>query len=249
MRHPYFYGCLIPSHLLCLSCPKSCPMPKPGTDPAVIGFLTVRKLIGFLGFTFPFLLVGGSFIGSSCRSLEFSISHYYYSSMSDWFVGVLFAVALFLYSYKGYGRVDNWASNVASLSAIVIAVCPTYCAEGEMYCPALQPATGKVIGIIHFIAAALFFLTLAFMSLFLFTQTSGQPTPRKKLRNLIYRICGILIIASIILMIPLATHLIPALDAPAFRFRIIFWLEVVALCAFGFSWLVKGETVLQDRQE
>ena len=29
--------------------------------------------------------------------------------------------------------------------------------------------------------------------------------------------------------------------------RPIFWLEVVGLVAFGFSWLVKGETLWRDR--
>jgi hypothetical protein len=27
----------------------------------------------------------------------------------------------------------------------------------------------------------------------------------------------------------------------------IFWLEVIMLWAFGFSWLVKGETILRDK--
>ena len=40
-------------------------------------------------------------------------------------------------------------------------------------------------------------LALAYFSFFLFTLSSGSPTPRKRTRNRIYRVCGVTIVACI----------------------------------------------------
>ena len=69
-------------------------------------------------------------------------------------------------------------------------------------------------------------------------------TPEKKIRNRIYRVCGIIMIISVIG--------IPIDGIPAIHDRIAFLkptliLETLALGSFGFSWLVKGEFLLQDK--
>ena len=81
----------------------------------------------------------------------------------------------------------------------------------------------------------------------LFTRTEqGKPlTGRKRCRNWIYRICGGLIVLALIL-IAAVTQL------PDFAARvkhldpIIFWLESLAIFAFGFSWFTKGQAILKD---
>jgi hypothetical protein len=81
---------------------------------------------------------------------------------------------------------------------------------------------------IHYIAAVGFFGLLAVNSLFLFTKTSGNMTQNKKARNIIYRICGIGMVASFGLLL-----------LPVFHIRI--WLiEAISLFFFGISFLTKA---------
>ena len=98
---------------------------------------------------------------------------------------------------------------------------------------------------VHFISAAVFLLILAYFSIFLFTKTGGKPiTPEKKKRNLIYRICGYTIIACLVL---LAIYFaVPGLKTKFSSFSPVLIFEALALWAFGFSWVVKGEFILKD---
>ena len=73
-------------------------------------------------------------------------------------------------------------------------------------------------------------MLLAFNSLFLFTKTDGI-TERKRKRNLIYRICGIGMVASFVALVPLNIF-----DVWAGTWAI----EAVALAFFGVSWLTKA---------
>jgi hypothetical protein len=108
-------------------------------------------------------------------------------------------------------------------------------------------------GHIHLTFAALFFLTLIFFSLYLFTKTSkdkkGHPvTPKKRQRNVIYIVCGVTM-AVCILLIGIYQFLPESAKSPLRPFDPIFWLETIAIIAFGVSWLVKGETILKDQAE
>lgn len=87
--------------------------------------------------------------------------------------------------------------------------------------------------IIHTVCAALFFMLLSFNSLFLFTRSGAVQTPRKKIRNIIYKICGwgMLGLEIVFLITRIA-------KAPGYSVMI---LEILLLSLFGFSWLVKGE--------
>ena len=68
--------------------------------------------------------------------------------------------------------------------------------------------------------------------MFLFTKSSGQMTPEKKKRNLIYKVCGIGMVGSFILLIPFNI----------FDVKIGTWIvEAIALTFFGISWLTKSE--------
>lgn len=82
--------------------------------------------------------------------------------------------------------------------------------------------------IIHTIFAAVFFAILAINSLWLFTKSSGEMTRNKKIRNIIFRICGIGMLASFIIFF-----------LPWFSIKI--WLaETIALFFFSISWLTKA---------
>lgn len=202
----------------------------------LISYLLLRKLIGALGIALPFVVAIGALIISQTTILP-SISDYYHTVMRDLFVGILFAIAIFMLSYRGYERVDDRAGDIACVSAIGIAVFPV--------APAGANAAQEALGNLHFASALVFFLTLAYFSLVLFTKSdpSVPPTPRKLQRNRIYRICGWTILACLA-AIALVWNFA---SMPIKQLQPVFWLESLAVIAFGVSWLTKGEAFLPDR--
>ena len=81
--------------------------------------------------------------------------------------------------------------------------------------------------------------------MFLFTKSKGGMTEAKKKRNIVYRACAVVMVACLVLIsvylawlknsFPNLEHLHP-----------VFSFEAIALFAFGFSWLTKGEALLKD---
>lgn len=210
-------------------------------DALVLSFLNMRKVVGFLAFIFPFVLMIGSRIFSSCGFTLDSISHYYYSAMGDVFVGIIIAIALFLMAYPGYDKVDNRITSAAGLCAIGLTLFPTSPISGEGADCAMRILDDVWLRkIAHYVFAAIFFVLLSVLSIFRFTKGSDSPSAEKKMRNKIYLICGIVMILSILLIL-----LFWKLDI--WR-TATFWLEVVALMAFGISWMVKGEAIYGDRK-
>ncbi|WP_138380430.1 DUF998 domain-containing protein [Luteithermobacter gelatinilyticus] len=209
----------------------------------VISYLTLRKAIGVLGLSLPFVLVLGALI-LFATPLQGSISDYYYTGMRDVFVGIMCAIGVFLFSYRGYERKDDLAGDLAGLFAIGIALFPTKPSPAD-----LVTAQQQVISQIHTLFTALFFLTLAYFCLRLFIKTTPDmpPTPEKLMRNRIYRICGYTILASI-LLIALYLFVLNGEKKPFTALKPVFWFETLAVLAFGLSWLVKGEAILKDQK-
>jgi len=217
----------------------------------VISYLGLRKAIGILGVALPFVLPFGQIllhalgIQSSLHGpvIENSVSYYYHTDMRNIFVGSMCAIGVFLMSYRGYDRCDALAGRFASVFAIGVALFPT-----TPLPPAFPPATSdqKLIGGIHLTFAALLFITLAYFSLFLFTRTDPNKTPtRQKLqRNVVYRVSGYIMLACIALIVVAA---LPPIKAMVEQLAPRFWLEGIAIVAFGVSWLIKGEFILKDQ--
>ena len=205
----------------------------------IISYLVLRKAIGFLGLTLPFLLAAGGFLLHKV-AIQTSISSYYLTDMRDYFVGILCAIAVFLISYKGYERKDDYAGDLAGLFAIGVALIPT--------APDIDPTdTETIIGNMHLLFATGFFCTLAYFSLFLFTKTNPNvpKTVQKKKRDIVYQVCGFVMLFAIALMGILATF--PSTLTPfVVSIKPVFWLEAIAIVAFGISWLTKGEAILKD---
>jgi len=201
----------------------------------IISYLTLRKLIGLLGISLAGLCVaGGILLGSG--EVEPSISAYYTTNMRDLFVGILMIAGAFLLTYQGYDRTDNILSSVAGVAAIGVAIFPLdYVEPGNIF-----GLTMPAVGVAHYIAAMVLFAALGYIALFQFTKGSTK-TAQKRRRNTVYRICGITIFVSLLLM--LFEGLVPALYLGTYFVLII---ESIMLIAFGISWLVKGETFLTD---
>lgn len=203
----------------------------------MISHLTLKRAIGILGVSLPFLLAVGNLIIFR-GDLERSISNYYHTGMGDVFVATLIAIGLLLFAYRGYDTTDNLVANLAGLFAIGVALFPTL--------PANYSEVDQVIGIVHIVSLVLFLLILAYFPLVLFTKThpatADAPGSKKIQRDLVYRVCGVAILLSIMLSAlfsVLATEL-------AYSLNYAFWLESIAIVAFGISWLVKGEALLRD---
>lgn len=206
--------------------------PNKGNSGYVISYLGLRKGIGILGMALPFVLASANMIWLGDLNILPTISDYYYSALHNIFVGSLCAIGVFLFSYKGYNTKDDWAGDVAAVAAICVALFPT--------APGSPSSAEEIVGRVHLGAACLFFGALAYFCLRLFTQGEGTPTPKKTLRNQIYRACGGIIIFCIVLIAVVFGF---GLQDKLPTLKPVFWLEALAIEAFGFSWIVKGEAI------
>lgn len=209
--------------------------------PEVVSFRFIRRAIGWLGMLLPAALLLCE-LAFNCQQWQPSISHYYYTVSGNLFVGLLCAVGLFLISYKGFSALDDRATNFAGFCAFGIALFPTNM-WGDTECEVLTYADNVYRNIIHYACATFFFLTLAYISYFLFTRSKNGKTRRKEKRNMLYRACGLLM-AICIILIPICAN--DWLLGTWFPDNLTFWLEWAALLSFGTSWLVKGEIILKD---
>lgn len=224
---------------------------EPVVNFQIISYNTLRRAIGFCGLLLPVLVVFGGFITNTQETVLPSISDYYFSRMGDVFVGVLCAVSFFLFCYRGHANLDNILANLAATFALCVALFPTSTDLDRNVHTGLIAYEGAAAAI-HFTSAVLFFLILAFFSIQLFTRTTGEPTPQKMRRNRIYRVCGWVMIASLLLLAGffVARHLTP--DAPWVTvpqsIRIVTVLETVMLWSFGISWLTKSQAIFADEE-
>jgi hypothetical protein len=192
-----------------------------------------RQLIGCVGLLLPFILIAMALARDGLnqwRNLE-SISAYYYTGAVTPFVGMLVALGLFLFAYKGYENeykwADRWAAKTASVASFIVAVYPTKAPEGA---PAFRWWTPGM-GVAHHVAAIVLFTMFAVFALWLFRLTAHgeQPAADKRWRNRIYLVCGLVIVGCM-----------GWAGFNSLKGRPIFWPESIALIAFALSWLVKG---------
>lgn len=208
-------------------------------DRLLITYLTLRKYIGALGISLPFILLFGGYLIFNLN-IQSSISSYYHTGVGDIFVGVIFTIGIFLFSYKGYEKKDDIAGDIACVCAIGLALFPTS-PDGNI------DRVNEVIGYVHLGFASFFFLTLAYFSLCLFTKghEGAEITPEKIIRNNFYRICGYLMLLALALILVFA-FLPDAIKTSLEYLDPVFWLESIAIIAFGTSWLVKGKMLFKD---
>ncbi len=216
---------------------------KDGDTVIITTLLTMRRIIGLLGMSLPFIVVGGGFLQNGF-AIENSISSYYYTNMRDVFVGVMCIVALYLISYRGYEKIDDVVTNISGSLAFGVVAFPTSQTPAGPARVGLLLLPQNVSQTLHLTCASLFFLSLAFISVFLFTRTGqGGPTPEKLKRNRVYVGSGVVMVVSIVCMVVCVGFLEKTVIS---RIDPVLLLEAVALVAFGISWLVKGDTLFKD---
>lgn len=240
-------------------------MPQRNLNPnLVISYHSMRQSIGWLGLSLPFLLLVGNyiineynllnndtFVMTQCNvytadtSFKSSISHYYYTTVGGLFTGVLSAVALFMFSYRGYPQrdeeivpSDSFMTNLAGICALGVAIFP---ASSYSCLPdnVRTYISSETIGYIHYMFAGFFFITLSLISIFNFRRTAKVEDFGKMPSHNFYKYCGIVMLVCISLILIYSVWLendYPELDS----YNITFILETFALIAFGLSWLKKG---------
>ncbi len=223
------------------------PMGQPRRNRSIVlSYRALRRLIGILGMSLPAVCaLGGLAFGGLV--LQRSISYYYHTNVRDFFVGLMVAVAFFLMTHKGHERIDIASSLASGVCGLGLALFPCLEAQGQTGRVGFFGLESGLSDSLHLGCAALFFILLALNSLFLFTRTHRGKAmgERKRQRNLLYRVCGIVILACLAVLLILMRSMG---DGEMARLRLVFILETVMLEAFGLSWLVKGETLFRDQR-
>lgn len=223
----------------------------------VLSFLALRRAIGIVGLFLPAALLAW---GLGTGEFPPTMSEFYYTPMSEVFVGSLSAISVFLWSYEGYRErrlvTDRNTARAASLGALGVALCPSGTELQDIPVPPLT-LSQRLFGVpltetLHYSSAAVFFLSLAVFCLVLFVRgATAAPPPGASLKetaawraarreHALYRLCGTVILVAIAAIALL--HLSGTPDGLD-RLRPVFWLEVAACMAFAISWLVKGRTL------
>ena len=186
-----------------------------------INTLRLRAMVGWLGMLLPWIVV--RLIGY----IPESISATWYTNACTVFMIILGSASLLLISYKGYERLDDILLTISGIFGLGICLfpCAVSSAPGDVGTFLIDSQTSNII---HTVCAIAFFGLLAYNSFFLFTKSTGEMTSKKKVRNIIYRVCGIGMIGSFTIMF-----------FPHFPHQT--WItEALALFFFGISFLTKA---------
>ena len=204
-------------------------------------YFSLRVGLAVIGIALPLIvLFAGGFLHHVW--LEPSISRYYhtqglsYLTTRDFFVGGLFAVGACLYLYKGFSTKENVALNLAGVFALLVALLPS---AG----PSADPG---LVSMLHKISAVLFFVCIAYVSLFRSRDTiSLLPKEKQGLYAGAYLATGLAMFAS-----PFAAVILSFALEPTSRFRtLIFWVEAFAVWAFAVYWIIKTREMRVTKAE
>ena len=211
------------------------------THTLVVSYLGVRQAIGAVGLILPVVLgpVGWLAFGIEIQD---NMSSYYHTSLRDEFVGALCAIGIFLFCYRGYDWIEGWTANLGGISALGVALFPLDANSDPLH-------QRSAIGYMHSISGGVFFLTLAFYSLYHFPSSQEQKreaASHEGHRDFIYRASGVVILLS---MVAMGGYLFLLPDGWKRRFNdyhFLFWMEWVAVWSFAASWLTKGRAILAE---
>ena len=200
----------------------------------------IRNICGALGGLLPFLAIFSVLlIADRPHGSLYSISATYY--LSPALAGILTSASIVLMCYDGYSKLDSVITTVAGAFGIGIVLfpCSVGFIEGNVGFFQLPMSLSNTI---HCTCASIFFCLLAFNSFFLFTKTDDydKMTDRKKIRNLVYRICG----AGMLIFMVLQVLSVTVLDVAGYFTMVN---EIGMLLFFSFSWLTKGGVFLKDK--
>ena len=198
-----------------------------------IDTIRLRKTCGWLGMLLPIIVLVLCLVFQCVPGHVFpdSISQtYYFEPTITPFMIILGAASILLMCYKGYEKIDDIINTLTGIAGLCICIFPCMTTP-DHYVGTFQ--LDKITsGWIHNISAVLFFGLLAYNVIFLFTKSSGEMTKNKKIRNIIYRICGIGMVVALLAIVLVSV----------FNIWGGTWLvEAVALFFFGIAFLTKAD--------
>lgn len=212
-------------------------------------FISQQRAIAVLGIAVPILLIGWSLI--SGEGLRGRIGEYYYTPMRDVYVGALCALALFLWSYRGYHptnpemHADRIVAKIASVAAALTALAPLRPRQRDWECTLLQCVLGvEATYRIHDIAAVVFLLALATFCLVLLPM-SAIPEHDLGPRLVVYGVSGAAIVVVVLLMLlwrflPLEIYFMLG------RYKPVLVMETIAAFAFASSLFLRSRAIEQS---
>lgn len=217
-------------------------------------YARIRKAVGLCGAAIPFLCLTLLFTHQCFGRILPSISHYYYTIVGDAFVGILFALGLFLILYKSVFKNDklrkqeNLLTNLSGILALIVAFIPTDPEGGDCYYIELTNGYSKAFGFLgnlHLPSAGIMLLIFGIIAWKYFPlnwETGIADSTNKKM----YRTCALFIFGVLFILVLyfadgkfLEGKYLGALE----KIRIVFIMECVAVLAFAVSWLKKGRIV------
>jgi len=207
----------------------------------VVSYLGIRRAIGIVGLLLPIVLgpLGWFVFGIEIQD---NISSYYHTALRDVFVGAMFAMGIFLFCYRGYDWIESWTANVGCVSALGVALFPLDADSDPLH-------QTTVVGYLHTFSGGLFFLTLAFYSLYHFPTADTRKhevAPHEAQRNFVYRVSGLVILACTFASGTYFFVLPKNWVDIGNKYNFLFWMEWIAVWAFAAAWLTKGRAIVAD---
>lgn len=202
-----------------------------------IDTIRLRKTVGWLGMLLPIIVLVLCLIFQCVPGHMFpdSISQtYYFEPTITPFMIILGAASILLMCYRGYEKIDDVINTLTGIAGLGICLFPCGISRQLDYNRLVGTfqLNQEISGWIHNISAVIFFGLLAYNVLFLFTKSSGEITKNKKKRNIIYRVCGIGMVAALLSVVLVNIFGI---------YAGIWAVEAVALFFFGIAFLTKAD--------
>ena len=162
-----------------------------------------------------------------------SISNTYFSNSNAIMVSIIAISSFFFCTYKGYDWRDQLVNIISGvgLAGLLIFPCLNEGYKDQLVGVFCLP--DRISGRIHDICALTAFVGFFINIEFLFTIGDKNPTKQKKIRNIIYRICGLFII-------PVSASLFVLFSLKIGPSYLIMIAEFIALWPCGIAWLIKG---------
>ena len=237
-------------------------------QPLVVSAIGLRRAIGFCGLALPPLLGPGGYLVLGVP-IQDSLSAYVHTPLRDLFVGLLFALSALFFCYRGHDRIENWTAHSAALFALGLALFPldpgndplaqrtaagllhTVCGGGFfltmtvyalLHFPRRRPAATEIV-VQTELEKSMQWVKIRDDEINIDLDLDAERSNLS--RNLIYRVCGLLILASMLVM---SAYLLLPFYAPGLKVRAdavhaLFWLEWLAVWSFAAAWLTKGRAI------
>lgn len=226
------------------------------SDHIAATYQAIRIGLAIIAFTFPPWLVLGGKAFDNLKWQE-SMSAYYHASalsqadsesskqpthpsqgtMRNWFVGLLFAVGVILYLYKGFTWLENWALNLAGIMALGVALFPM------AWGPSFPGYNFRVLGLdfsLHGACAIGLFICIAYVCIYRAPDTLPliKDTVRRESYRKRYRVVGHLMWSFPVIAWVLSSTL--------WQHRnLVFLMEMLGVWVFAAYWWIKSREIAE----